>query len=74
MRGEMTFSFNDLYPNYKTISENTDEKTNADYEDQEVLNEDLAIVEQADKTNASRKNIFVAILIMIGLVVLFGGR
>lgn len=74
MTGEMTFSFKDLYPNYKTQSEDTGEKSNADYEDQEALNEDLVVAEKMDNTNASRRNIFVAIIIMVALVILFGAK
>ena len=72
--GEMTFSFRDLYPNYKTMSEETSQKTNADYEDQEALNEDYNLVQQVDQTNASRKKVFIAMGVMVALIVLFGGK
>ena len=73
MNGEMSFSLRDLYPNLYTQSEDTGTKANPDYEDQEVFNENSA-AEKTDKTNASRKNVFIAIIIFIALVVLFGSK
>ena len=69
----MSFSLRDLYPNLYTKSEDTGTKANPDYEDQEVFNENN-MAEKTDKTNASRKNVFIAIIILIALVVLFGGK
>ena len=72
--GEMMFSLKDLYPNLKTTSEETSVKANPETDDQVALNEDVAVAEKSDQTNASRKNVFLAIVIMIALVVFFGGK
>ena len=71
--GEMSFSLKDLYPNLYTQSEDTSSKANPDYEDQEVLNENN-VAEKTDKNNASRKNVFIAIIIFIALIILFGSK
>lgn len=72
--GEMMFSLKDLYPNMATTSEETSVKANPETDDQIALNEDVAVAEQSDNVNASRKNVFIAILIMIALIVFFGGK
>ncbi len=62
--------FKDLYPNYG----GTDTGINAtpDVNDQDSLNEDTQIAEKASVNEASKKNIFMAILIIVCAVIFFG--
>ena len=71
--GEMSFSLRDIYPNMYTHSEDTGTKANPDYEDQEVFNENNA-AEVTDKTNASRKKVFITLIVFIALIILFGAK
>lgn len=71
--GEMAFSYTDLYPNINS-SEETSTKANPDANDQDAMGEDVKVTEQADMRNASKKNVFLALLILVGLVVLFGSK
>ena len=74
MTGEMIFSMRDLYPNYIAQEEETSTKANPDADDQDALNEDTQITEKADTRNASRKNVLLALAVLVALVVFFGGR
>lgn len=71
--GEMSFSLRDLYPNLIGNNEETGQKANPEANDQEALNENITLAEKVDNNNASGKKIFLGIVIIIGLVVLFGG-
>lgn len=71
--GEMSFSLRDLYPNLVANNEETGQKANPEANDQEALNENIALAEKVDNNNASGKKILLGLVIIIGLVVLFGG-
>lgn len=71
--GEMNFSYADLYPNMKA-DEETSSKATPDANDQDALGEDVKVTEKADTRNASKKNVFIALILLIALVVLFGSK
>ena len=71
--GEMAFSLKDLYPNINS-SEETSSKATPDANDQDAMGEDVKITEKADTRNASKKNVFIALILLVGLVVFFGGK
>lgn len=60
----------DLYPNFA----GTDTSNNAtpDVSDQDALNEEVATAEKASVTESSRRNVLLALGILVGLVVIFG--
>lgn len=72
MAGEIGYSFRDLYPNMTGLDTST--LANPEADDQEALNEDVNIAEESSMTQASRKNIFIAIFVLVALVVFFGGK
>lgn len=69
--GEMIFSFRDIYPNMNATEE-TSTKATPDANDQDAMGEDTQITEKGDMRNASRKNIFIALIILVALIVMFG--
>ena len=71
--GEMAFSLKDLYPNINA-EEETSSKATPDANDQDALGEDVKVTEKADMRNASKKNVFIALILLVGLVVFFGGK
>lgn len=69
---ELGFSMSDLYPNFGGIDTST--LASPETDDQDALNEDVKIAEEASATEAKGKNIFLAILVLIALIVFFGGK
>lgn len=70
--GELGFSMADLYPNYGGIDTST--VVNPEADDQEALNEDTQIASEATTKEARGKNIFLAMVVMVALVIFFGGK
>ena len=70
--GELGFAMSDLYPNYGGIDTST--IVNPEADDQEALNEDTKIAKESTTKDARGKNIFIALIIMVGLVIFFGGK
>lgn len=60
----------DLYPNY--VGTDTGINATPDVNDQDSLNENVADAEKASVNEASRKNIFIALAILLCAIVLFG--
>ena len=60
----------DLYPNY--AGTDTGVNANPDVDDQDALNENVSSAEKASVTESSKKNIFLALFVLVCLVVLFG--
>ena len=69
---EMVFSMSDLYPNWGGID--TSQLAVPETDDLEALNEDADVAEESKTTTASRKNIMLAFVVLIALVVFFGGK
>ena len=69
---ELGFSMADLYPNYGGIDTST--IANPEVDDQDALNEDVNIASESSTKYARGKNIFIAMIIMVALVIFFGGK
>ncbi len=69
---EMCFSMSDLYPNMGGVDTST--LATPEVDDLDALNEDVKIAEASTKTEASKKNIFIALGVLVALVVFFGGK
>ena len=70
--GELGFSMSDIYPNYGGVDTST--IVTPEVDDQEALNEDVNIAAESSQTEARKKNIFLALGIMLALVIFFGGK
>ena len=70
--GELGFSYSDLYPTYGGVDTST--VVNPEADDQEALNEDTKIVNEASSKDARGKNIFLALAVLICLIIFFGGK
>lgn len=71
MSGAIHFPMGDIYPAY---GYGTTEKTIPDADDQNALTDDLKATETANTKGAKKKNIFLAIIIVLCAVILLGGR
>lgn len=69
---ELGFSMSDLYPNYGGVDTST--IVNPEADDQEALNEDTKVALEADTKEARGKNIFIAMIVLVALVIFFGGK
>lgn len=69
---ELGFSMADLYPNYGGIDTST--LATPEVDDQDALNEDTQVAEEASTTEAKGKNIFMAFIVLVGLIIFFGGK
>ena len=69
---EMGFSMSDLYPNMGGVDTST--LANPEVDDQDALNEDVKVAEASTTTEASKKNIFIGLGILVALVIFFGGK
>lgn len=72
MAYELAFSMKDLYPNYSGIDTST--LATPDVSDQDALNENVKVAEESTTTEARKKNIFIALGVMVALIIFFGGR
>jgi hypothetical protein len=70
--GELGFSMSDLYPNFGGVDTST--MANPEADDQEALNEDTKVASEASSKEARGKNILLAMVVLVGLVVFFGGK
>lgn len=70
--GELGFAMSDLYPNYGGIDTST--IVNPEADDQEALNEDTKVATESSRAGARGKNIFLAMIVMVALVIFFGGK
>lgn len=69
---ELGFAMADLYPNYGGVDTST--LVTPEVDDQDALNENVKVAEESSATQASSKNIFIAIGVIIALVIFFGGN
>ena len=69
--GEMNFSYRDLYPNLGTMETST--LANPEADDQDALNEETEVAEEAKQSEAKGRNVFLALLVLVGLIIFFGG-
>ena len=69
---ELGFAMADLYPNFGGIDTST--VVTREVEDQDALNEDVKVAEESSVTEAKGKNIFLAFMVLIALIVFFGGK
>ena len=69
---ELGFAMADLYPNFGGYETSTLATPEAD--DQDALNEDTKIADQAVTSEARKKNIFLALGVLIALIFFFGGK
>lgn len=69
---ELGFAYSDLYPNWGGID--TSQLATPEVDDQDALNEDTNISEKASSTESSKRNIFLALAVLLGLVIFFGGK
>ena len=67
----MRFSMKDLYPNYSGAETST--MVVPEKDDQEALNQESKIAEETSQTQASTKNVLIALAIGVALVVFLGG-
>ena len=66
----MNFNMKDLYPNMTGFETST--SVAPESEEQEVLNEDYEKAQKVSQTQASKRNIFVTLIVIIALVVFLG--
>lgn len=69
---ELGFSMSDLYPNFGGVDTST--LATPETDDQDALNEDTKVAEEASATEARGKNIFLAFMVLVALIVFFGGK
>ena len=69
--GEMSFKLRDLYPNMGY--EETSTMSAPEVDDQDALNEDVKAAEETSATEASTRNIFIALGMICALVIFLGG-
>lgn len=69
---ELGFALSDLYPNWGGID--TSQLATLEDDDLEAMNENADTAEASKTTTASKKNIMLAMLVMVALVVFFGGK
>lgn len=69
---ELNFAFADLYPNYGGYDTSTLATPESD--DLDALNEDTTVAEESKTTEARGKNIFLALMVFVAIVVFFGGK
>ena len=69
---ELTFAYADLYPNFGGVDTST--VVTPEVDDQDALNEDIKVAEESSATESKGKNIFIALAVMVGLVIFFGGK
>lgn len=69
---ELNFAMSDLYPNFGGVDTST--LATPEVDDQDALNEDVKVAEEASATEAKGKNIFLAFLVMVALIIFFGGK
>lgn len=72
MASELGFSMKDLYPNYLGVDTST--IVTPEPNDQDALNEDTKVVREAVNKQARSKNIFLALAVLVGLIIFFGGK
>lgn len=72
MAGELAFSFKDLYPSWAGIE--TSNLATPEVDDQEALNESVEVAEESTTTEAKKKNILIALGVIVALVIFFGGK
>ena len=68
---ELLFSMADLYPNMGGMD--TGSLATPEADDQDALNEDIAVAEEVSP-EAKGKNIFIALAVIVGLIIFFGGK
>lgn len=68
--GEMTLFYRDLYPNWGIQETSTDVVPEPD--DQDALNESETVAENTNVTKASKKNLLLAIVIIVCAVIFLG--
>ena len=68
---ELGFAMTDLYPNYGGVDTST--LANPESDDQQALNENPDVAETVTVTTARKKNIFIALGVLLALIVFFGG-
>lgn len=68
---ELGFAMADLYPNYGGVDTSTLATPEAD--DQQALNESPEVADTVTVTTARKKNIFLALGVLLALIVFFGG-
>lgn len=69
---ELGFAMSDLYPNFGGYDTSTLATPEAD--DLDALNEDATVSEKAVTHEARKKNIFLALGVLLALVFFFGGK
>lgn len=69
---ELGFSMSDLYPNFGGVDTST--MANPEADDQEALNEDVKVASESSTKDARGKNIFIAMVVLVALVVFLGGK
>lgn len=60
----------DLYPNYNGLE--TSNKVIPESNDQDAMGEDVEVAEKSSVTESSKKNILIALGLLIALIVFFG--
>lgn len=68
---ELGFAMSDLYPNYGGVDTST--LANPEADDQQALNENPEVADKAVTPSARKKNIFLALGVLLALIVFFGG-
>lgn len=69
---ELGFSMSDLYPNYGGVDTST--VVNPEADDQDALNEDTKIAGASSSKEARKKNVFLALAVLVALIIFFGGK
>ena len=68
---ETGYAYADLYPGWGVIDTSTVAVPETD--DQDALNENVIVAENSDMKNASKKNIMIALVVLVALIIFFGG-
>lgn len=68
---ELSFAYSDMYPTFGGVDTST--LATPEVDDQEALNEDVEVAENSSATEAPKKSIFLALLVLVLLVIFFGG-
>ena len=72
MAGEQKYMMSDLYPNFSGV--NTSVLANPEPDDQDAMGEDITVAEESTSLTASKRNVFIALFVLIALIVFLGGK
>lgn len=69
---DLDFFFSDLYPGISHLE--TGDLTTADPDEQERLHEEHTAAQESSNTNARSKNIIIGAVLIVAIIIFFGGN